>query len=415
MNKVVCNLCGTTYPDNAAQCPICGYARSAESSSSSSAGGSYTYVKGGRFSKANVKKRNKAAGAAKEAVPSKQSKSSPKSGAGLTVVVIILLLAIVAVLGYVALRFFVPNSFLFEGLEGLKGPSSSLQEETNTTPPETEEIVETEPDLSCTSVTVTNAQLQFFLAGAEAKLAVTVAPANTPDLLTFSSSNFEVATVSEDGVVTAVGNGSAVITITCGEASAECLVICEIPEPEEETVVEEGIALVLNRKEITFNAEGESWILYDGEIPVTDIVWSSDDSTVAAIENGKVVAIGNGSTTVYAAYNNETVSCLIHCQFDEDNANQSNGITEADNDSKMTYKLYNPTGYADDVTLNVGEKFTLRLVDEYKNIVTDAEWTIEDANICSYEDSIVKALKSGTTKVIATYEGKTYTCLVRVN
>ena len=60
MNKVVCNVCGTSYPENAAQCPICGYIQTPESNlTNASASSTYTYVKGGRFSKANVKKRNK--------------------------------------------------------------------------------------------------------------------------------------------------------------------------------------------------------------------------------------------------------------------------------------------------------------------------------------------------------------------
>lgn len=27
MNKVICDICGTSYPDTAEQCPICGYSR----------------------------------------------------------------------------------------------------------------------------------------------------------------------------------------------------------------------------------------------------------------------------------------------------------------------------------------------------------------------------------------------------
>ena len=55
MNKIVCYVCGTSYPENATQCPICGYVQTAETSASAGSGeGSYTYVIGGRFSKANV-------------------------------------------------------------------------------------------------------------------------------------------------------------------------------------------------------------------------------------------------------------------------------------------------------------------------------------------------------------------------
>ena len=57
MNKVVCNICGTSYPESATQCPICGNVQNTEKgTSANSNNGNYTYVKGGRFSKANVKR-----------------------------------------------------------------------------------------------------------------------------------------------------------------------------------------------------------------------------------------------------------------------------------------------------------------------------------------------------------------------
>ena len=30
MSKIICDVCGTTYPDSATQCPICGCVRSAD-------------------------------------------------------------------------------------------------------------------------------------------------------------------------------------------------------------------------------------------------------------------------------------------------------------------------------------------------------------------------------------------------
>lgn len=409
MNKVVCNLCGTSYPENVAQCPICGYARSAEPASSASDKNTYTYVKGGRFSKANVKKRNRAAGLAMDVSSKKNSKKS-KSNSGLLILVIVLLLAIVAVLGYIALRFFVPNSFLFKGFD--TPGSSQISEEENPADdiktdvtPETEA---TEPDLSCRSVTLSATDLQFNEIGGVLELNVTVDPENTTDAITFASSDTDVATVSDDGLVTAVGEGSALITVTCGTVSAECTVVCSIPTEAEEP------AIALNRKEVTFTAEGESWLLYDGDIPVEDIEWSSEDDAIAYIENGKAVAVNNGDTVVYATYNGESVSCIIHCNLDGEGESESGSISEAGDSAKKTCRLYNPTGYADDVTLRIGEKFTLKLVDENTEQIQNAEWKIEDEKVCSYENDIVKALKSGTTEITATYDGVTYTCLIRV-
>jgi cyclase len=52
MSKIICDVCGTSYPETATQCPICGCvrpgdAKSVKSGVSGTSSG-YTYVKGGR-------------------------------------------------------------------------------------------------------------------------------------------------------------------------------------------------------------------------------------------------------------------------------------------------------------------------------------------------------------------------------
>ena len=66
MNKIVCEVCGTSYPESSELCPICGCVRSGEPDvltapsheSEDDAPKAYNHVRGGRFSKANVKKRS---------------------------------------------------------------------------------------------------------------------------------------------------------------------------------------------------------------------------------------------------------------------------------------------------------------------------------------------------------------------
>ena len=60
MSKIICEICGTSYPETSTQCPICGCVKPMDKSvvidKEIQAGSTYTYVKGGRFSKRNVKK-----------------------------------------------------------------------------------------------------------------------------------------------------------------------------------------------------------------------------------------------------------------------------------------------------------------------------------------------------------------------
>ena len=51
MNRIICDICGSEYPENEERCPICGYPRQGnEKAAVTAAEVSYTKVKGGRFS-----------------------------------------------------------------------------------------------------------------------------------------------------------------------------------------------------------------------------------------------------------------------------------------------------------------------------------------------------------------------------
>ena len=96
MSKVICDVCGTTYPETAAVCPICGCAKNTTDqtvadSTQNPEVAAYTPVKGGRFSKSNVRKRNK-----KMKETRRSGEDAPENdGAnkGLVAVVLVLLLA----------------------------------------------------------------------------------------------------------------------------------------------------------------------------------------------------------------------------------------------------------------------------------------------------------------------------------
>ena len=146
MSKIICDICGTAYPDTADQCPICGSAKQIDSeiiSDTMTEGvdrSVKTATKGGHFSNANVRKRNKGkklsvaakktaapakpakpATSAKSAKPVKPDKSAEKDPAqskdaeqteksqgGLLAVVWVLLIAVVLVLAYIVVQFVLP-------------------------------------------------------------------------------------------------------------------------------------------------------------------------------------------------------------------------------------------------------------------------------------------------------------------
>lgn len=395
MSKVVCELCGTSYPQTATRCPICGCVRAADAQVIQDAqpeAGSYTYVKGGRFSKANVRKRSQAKAGGEET----GKEQSNKKLAGLLIV----LLALVVILAFmIAMIVITWNN---------QNPQPGVQESTG---PAT---------VACQGISLSHAGITLTQENEIWILETGVSPADCTDPVFYSSSDPSVATVSETGKITCIGAGETVITVTCGQFSQECKVKCEfVVETEPPTLPPQGITL--NRKSITADFEGYSWILYSGEVPVEDIVWTSDDPSVATFVNGEFTAVGEGTTMVHADYNGVRTSCQIVCNFqlEEEEMNGEEGETAGD---YKLYSLYGPIKFnedkhvdAYDVTVPISEGWlSLFLKDSSGNRV-DLEWKIvEGEEYIAVKDYFVKAVSSRGNGVIqATYNGVTYTCYIR--
>lgn len=77
-----------------------------------------------------------------------------------------------------------------------------------------------EDAVHCTGLSLDKQTLTFVKVGDTSQITATKTPADTTDILTWASSNENVATVDSTGLVTIHGIGSATITATCGEQTA---------------------------------------------------------------------------------------------------------------------------------------------------------------------------------------------------
>jgi len=337
MSKIICDICGTSYPETAKQCPICGCVRPGdvqrvtnEIKNDGQVSTGYTYVRGGRFSKTNVKKRSQgsaSASASPKATPPKGgNESEEKTNRGLVITAAVLFLAIIGVVIYIAIRFFAPIST----------PNNT---DSTTTNPQQDVI-----DLTCKDITLDVYDVLFGEEGEARLLYVTVFPENTTDTITFLSEDETVATVSDAGKITAVAEGTTKIIVSCGEITKECVVTCQFNEPsssetipdettEPEETTKPAETIRLNRNDITFDSKGSSWVLYSGSVAKNLITWSSDDETVAIFTDGKVVAVGGGMTTVHAEFEGQKVSCIIRCDFQASSGIGGNGGVSEDGGS----------------------------------------------------------------------------------
>lgn len=421
MSKIICDVCGTSYPETATQCPICGCVRPGDAvtvagdtnETETVSTGTYTYVKGGRFSKSNVKKRTQ--GKLPVETPVTKQAEEPVQGEtkkdkGLVIAILALLLAIVAIVIYIAVRFFIPG--LTE--DNKPGDNASTGDSAVSTTEDTRNTTEaTVLKIPCEDVVLSKAVIEFDKAGAALLLNVTTEPSDTTDVVTFVSSDESVVTVTEDGKIVAVGGGQAVITVTCGSIQAECRVVCDIEGETADTTAPTISAedFELNREDFTLNNKGQTWKLYTGEIPVDQIIWTSDDEKVATVKDGVVTAVGSGYTTVHGEYGGTKLSCIVRCAAAVGKAEE--GISGSGDVSESGST---ETGYAisaEDVTIKVGETFTLLLKDANGDAVS-AAWVVADSTVCTVSANSITGAAVGKTAVSVTHEGVTYSCIVRV-
>lgn len=346
MSKIICEVCGTSYPETAEQCPICGTVRPVDIQgfiqdevTSGSGQSGYTYVKGGRFSKANVKKRNMERNTShmdEDAEPvyaepqyndsgysEPDEPEVPKTNKGLIITAVLLFMAIIVVLLFIFLRLS-DGATLFgsDKEEPVATTEATTVPTTETTQPtETETVETTQPTEElrvCTGLSVLNLpdlQIEFSAEAESFALDVVCEPLDTTDVLLFTSSDESVATVSDTGVVTAVSEGMAMIIIECGDQIIEFPVYCNLQEETTEPLVEYTIDDIILKK---YNGQLDIQVniyepvkVYYGNIPLDVIKLTIEDPSVAMMDGDKVIGLKKGITKLVAEYGDLKVTLII--------------------------------------------------------------------------------------------------------
>ena len=84
--------------------------------------------------------------------------------------------------------------------------------------------------IHCTNISLSNSDYSFNAVNETMTLKAVLSPSNTTETAVFSSSNNDVATVTQFGLVTSRGEGTCIITVTCGGQTATCNISVDIPE-----------------------------------------------------------------------------------------------------------------------------------------------------------------------------------------
>lgn len=220
-------------------------------------------------------------------------------------------------------------------------------------------------------------------------------------------------------VLTALTDGETTVTVTCGEKTRSYQVTCaQNPAPSDSTEPpqdtsdeptqpdsaeptqpsETDVTPKLNYEDVSMFAAGETCILKVTNLPDgASVHWRSEDEEIAKVNaDGVVTAVGGGTTSIIAEVNGKEAEMIVRCNF------------------KGTVSVGNESLNYTDVTLKVGESFYLNLYDAEDNRIRDVTYSCDNGGVCSMDGNEITALASGTANITVTYNGNSYTCIVRV-
>lgn len=252
---------------------------------------------------------------------------------------------------------------------------------------------EEKPEKVLQSITLSTGSVNLTV-GDTFKLGVTASYSGSSDAditakAKYLSSNSSVAAVS-GGVITAMGSGSAEITVSYTENGVTKSATCSVA-----VKVLSSIAFDESVKTIHLGSEAEIILnaIYSDEssvkVPVKDAVFKSDNDSIVSIspDNSVFEAKGVGTAKITAQYKGKTAEITISVTNDVILNSVALDITG----TKTTYTLKATALYSDGTT---------------KDVTSSATFTVDDENIASVSGSTLTAKANGKVVVTVVYEGK---------
>lgn len=237
--------------------------------------------------------------------------------------------------------------------------------------------------------------------GSSEKLTATVEPTNaTNKNVTWSSDHEAVATVDQNGTVTARNGGQAIITVTTADGSKTAT--CTVNVRVHIGVPVQSVGL--NKTELALEVGKTGTleaIVEPSDATNKNVTWSSSNSEVATVDNGVVTAVSAGTAiiTVTTEDGAKTATCKVTV-----NAPQTVPVTGVTLDKTS-------------LDLKTGDNTTLTATVNPESATNkDVTWISDKPEIAAVEGGTVTAKAAGTAIIAVTTVdgGKIATCKVTV-
>ena len=344
MSKIICEICGTTYSESADSCPICGCSRDAADD----------FLKDDFLTEEfedvmnldmhiPAKKKKEifdfdevnapvSEDPVEEDVPyedEEEPEEEQERGHNVFVVILltVLIVALLAAAGFVFVRYFLPN--MKDNEVQIPETTAVIEATLPTVMPETTEL-----RIPCEMLILSSGTAELTKEGQYFLMHVQAIPEDTTDKIVYTSANESIATVTEDGRITAVSEGETEIIITCGNINNTCPVVVAYEEetlpPTEPTVeetvpettvatepaVKSDVTLKLKQTDIRLGVYYEYQLLLDCGLEQNEVEWKSEHPHIATVDaNGVIKAVKDGTTSIIAKYGDQEVSCIVRCNY----------------------------------------------------------------------------------------------------
>ena len=256
-----------------------------------------------------------------------------------------------------------------------------------------------------TGVTLDKSSLNLTAGEAGDTLSAVVAPANATNKAVIWKSSDETVAIVVNGVVTPVGVGTAIITVTTTDGSYTASSLVSVVAPIPPVVNVTGVKLDHGTLDLT---AGEADALLKATIEPanatdSDVIWSSSDETIATVVNGVVTPVGVGTAiiTVTTKDGNYTATSSVNVVAPTAPAVVVTGVT-------LDQADLNLTAGGTDATLNAA-------VEPVNATNKGISWSSSDETVAKVVYGVITPVSVGTAIITVTTKDGSYTASTTVN
>jgi len=189
-------------------------------------------------------------------------------------------------------------------------------------------------EIPLTGIAIDSSNPPVIYKGQIRKIKVALIPENTTDQdvsFTYDSSDKKVATVDKDGMVHALKEGTAEITVATADGRFTAIYKVKVEE-----IPLKSIKFETEITPLEIGKTAQLKVLFNpaDTTDSKDIVWSSSDETVATVENGLLKALKAGKTTITAKVGDKEASYEL--TVEEKKSTTGNPVIKDNNNSTKT-------------------------------------------------------------------------------